>query len=242
MIACPQQQYPKAPPSSVVVTQHDTSLIELVVGLDGLGLACVQHHGRVFRVAIARDLVASLRRDGGPGELLASCMIVGRVVRDSLLSLDIEDLALGLAVAPVPADGVALLGTLLGLLARAPILAVLVFLVFVIFILIIFLVIAVLLLGIAILFAVGFRFALGCLSLLVGSGLVRGCLLSLVACCLVFFLLLLFCLIVACSFLLLLILIINFLLLIVLLTVLLQKVMTPILQRRVRLGLLDLFG
>jgi hypothetical protein len=219
-----------------------------VVRLDGLGLARVQHHGRVFRVAIARDLVASLRRDGGPGELSASCMIFVHAVRDALLSLDIKDLALGLAVAPVPADGVALLGPLLGLLARAVVIVILLlFILFLVFILIVFLVVAILFLGISILFTVGFRLSFGRLLLLVGAGLASGSLLPFITCVFVLLLILLLLffllpllLIITYSFLRIVIIILGFLLVIVLLTLLLQEVMAPILQRRVRLGLLDL--
>lgn len=87
-------------------------LVQLMSLLDGLVLARIQHHCGIFFISLSRNRIAILCGDGGTGFDVSN--LIYKVVRcNSLFSLDIQDLTLGLSFAPVPAYSLTLLGTIL---------------------------------------------------------------------------------------------------------------------------------
>lgn len=89
---------------------HHPSLVKLMGQLNSLGLPRIQNHSRVIRLAIAGNFIASLGRDRCSSRPISTQLqLIVDVEKDLLLSFDVEDFALRLTAAPVPAYGVAFL-------------------------------------------------------------------------------------------------------------------------------------
>ena len=108
--------------------EPDDYLVELVVRLDSLRLARVKHHCWILRIAVPGDLISSLRLNGGSrARKYQYKSSEAERCRNVLLALDVENLALRVSTAPVPADSVSWLGTFLGLRSRVTSVVVVVF-------------------------------------------------------------------------------------------------------------------
>lgn len=105
------QIYPSLPLLTLNEKPDWNRLVQLMSLLNSLVLARVQYNSRVLFITLPRDLVAILCRNCRT--VLDVSKQSHQQLRNSLFSLDIQDLTLGLSLSPVPAYSLTLLRSFL---------------------------------------------------------------------------------------------------------------------------------